>query len=116
MSLRWTGAGAGRTPEALRVNDEPALQRLFYSLSDESTYRSFLMNKKQHPHEEMQRLVDLDYDEAMALVACAPSTGDIVAMSRYDVDLATGLAEIAFVVRDDWQGLQTASNSKGNVG
>jgi GNAT superfamily N-acetyltransferase len=50
----------------------------------------------------MQELVDLDYDSNMALVACL-ETGDVVAMARYDVDPATRYAEIAFVVRDDWQ-------------
>jgi RimJ/RimL family protein N-acetyltransferase len=51
----------------------------------------------------MQQLVDLDYEQNMALVVCLPETGDLVAMCRYDVDPATRLADIAFVVRDDWQ-------------
>ncbi len=88
----------------VRMTDEDALQRLLYELSDESTYRRFLSHKHQHPHEEMQKLVDLDYDQSMALVACQPDDGAIVGLARYDVDPATQLAEIAFVVRDDWQG------------
>jgi GNAT superfamily N-acetyltransferase len=42
----------------------------------------------------------------MALVVCVPDAAgeDIVAMARYDVTLATNLADIAFVVRDEWQG------------
>lgn len=87
----------------VRMTDEEALQRLFYELSDESTYRRFLSYKRAHPHEEMQKLVDLDYERSMALVACQPHDGGIIGMSRYDVDPATHLAEIAFVVRDDWQ-------------
>jgi acyl-CoA hydrolase/GNAT superfamily N-acetyltransferase len=88
----------------VRISDEEALQRLFYELSDESTYRRFLTYKRAHPHEEMQRLVDLDYEQSVALVACRADDGAIVGMSRYDLDPATHLAEIAFVVRDDWQG------------
>lgn len=87
----------------VRITDEEALQRLFYELSDESTYKRFLHYKRAHHHEEMQALVDLDYEASMALVACLPDDGAIVGMSRYDVDPATRLAEIAFVVRDDWQ-------------
>ena len=62
-------------------------------------------SRRATPHEEMHDLVDLDYTSNFALVVCdesGPAT-DIVAMARYDVDPATGLADIAFVVRDDWQ-------------
>jgi acyl-CoA hydrolase/GNAT superfamily N-acetyltransferase len=88
-----------------RVTDEEALQDLFYRLSDESTYQRFLHFKRAHPHEEMRELVDLDYEHNMALVVCDVSgTGsEIVAMARYDVDPATRYADIAFVVRDEWQ-------------
>lgn len=90
----------------VRISDEGELQDLFYRLSDESTYRRFMAFKRTHPHEEMQRLVDLDYEHAVALVACLPGEGEseILAMCRYDVDPATRLADIAFVVRDEWQG------------
>jgi acyl-CoA hydrolase/ribosomal protein S18 acetylase RimI-like enzyme len=90
----------------VRLTDEEPLQDIFYRLSDESTYRRFMAPKKVHPHKEMQRLVDLDYEQSMALVASV-SDGEeetILAMTRYDVDPATRLADIAFVVRDEWQG------------
>jgi len=88
----------------LRISDEEELQDLFYRLSRESIYRRFLAFKQEHPHAEMQKLVDLDYDSSMAVVACPTSEpGTIVGMGRYDVDASTRLAEIAFVVRDEWQ-------------
>jgi len=87
----------------VRMTDEDALQRLFYELSDESTYKRFLAHKSVHPHEEIQELVDSDYESSMGLVVCEPERGDIIGMARYDVDPATKLAEIAFVVHDDWQ-------------
>jgi len=87
-----------------RMSDEKALQDLLYGLSDESTYFRFLGHKKLHPHGEMQKMVQLDVTSCAALVACPPNddTGLIVGMARYDVDPATGLADIAFVVRDEW--------------
>ncbi|HKQ61230.1 MAG TPA: GNAT family N-acetyltransferase [Candidatus Polarisedimenticolaceae bacterium] len=90
----------------VRLSDEEPLRDLFYRLSDESTYRRFMAYRKRHPHEEMQRLVDLDYEQSMALVVCTQEDGveSILAMSRYDVDPATRLADVAFVVRDAWQG------------
>lgn len=88
----------------VRLSDEDALKRFLHELSDESRYRRFLGHRQSHPHEEMQQLVDSDYDLNMGLVVSEPEQGDIIGMSRYDVDPATRLAEIAFVVRDDWQG------------
>ncbi|WP_338869540.1 GNAT family N-acetyltransferase [Myxococcus stipitatus] len=87
-----------------RITDERALQELMYGLSSESCYRRFLGLKKTHPHEEMQHLVDLDYEHNLALVACSLDTEEVVGVVRYDVDPATRLADVAFVVRDDWQG------------
>jgi acyl-CoA hydrolase/GNAT superfamily N-acetyltransferase len=90
----------------VRLSDERPLQELFYRLSDESTYRRFMAYKRRHPHEDMQALVDLDYDQNMALLAEVPEADrrEIAAMVRYDVDPETRLADIAFVVRDEWQG------------
>lgn len=95
--------GASVLVRPLVMTDEESLQRLFYELSDESIYRRFFCFRRAHPHEEMQRMVDLDYEQSMGLVACEPERGEPIAMARYDVDPATRLAEIAFVVRDDWQ-------------
>jgi GNAT superfamily N-acetyltransferase len=96
--------GAEVLVRPVRMTDEEPLQRLFYELSNDSTYRRFMSHHRVHPHEEMQELVNLDYENNMGLVVCAPDRDDeIIAMARYDVDPATRLAEIAFVVRDDWQ-------------
>lgn len=89
----------------VQLTDEPRLQAMFYRLSDESTYRRFLCHKRTHSHEEMQRLVDVDYEASVALlVVSAEEPEEILGMARYDVDPATGLADIAFVVRDECQG------------
>jgi acyl-CoA hydrolase len=90
----------------VRITDEEQLQKLFYELSDESTYRRFMAHKAIHPHGEIQKLVDLDYEQNMALLVTRELEGreEILAMARYDVDPATHLADIAFVVRDEWQG------------
>jgi len=88
----------------VRITDEEPLKGLFYGLSDESTYKRFMAFKKSHPHEEMQKLVDLDYDQSMALIVQTGSGVDTetIGMARYDADLATRLCDIAFAVRDDW--------------
>lgn len=88
----------------VRMSDVEALQRLFYELSDESTYKRFMAHRRVHSQEEMQELADSDYEQNMGLVVCEPERGEIVAMARYDVDPATKIAEISFVVLDAWQG------------
>ncbi len=85
------------------LSDEKALQDLLYRLSDESVYRRFLCHKRTHPSEEIRELVDLDYEQNMGLVVCLPDTEEVIGMARYDLDPATRLGDIAFVVRDDWQ-------------
>lgn len=89
----------------VRLTDADTLQDLFYRLSDESTYKRFMGHKKVHSHSEIQRLVDVDYHDSMALVVCTENDGndELVGMVRYDVDPAGRLADIAFVVRDEWQ-------------
>jgi acyl-CoA hydrolase/GNAT superfamily N-acetyltransferase len=95
--------GAQVLVRPIRMSDEEPLQRLLYELSDESRYLRFMCHKSGHTHQEMQKLVDADFSASMALVVCEPVSGDLVATARYDVEPDTGFADIAFVVRDDWQ-------------
>ncbi len=88
------------------VTDEGPLQAFFYGLSEDTVYRRFFGAKHTFAHAEMQKLVDLDDEQNLALVA-ATREGDaeaIVGVAVYAADPADGLAEAAFVVRDDWQG------------
>ncbi|HEU4536441.1 MAG TPA: GNAT family N-acetyltransferase, partial [Polyangiaceae bacterium] len=112
-SYPYSEAQAARLPggdEVLvrpaRLADEGPLQAFFYRLSEDSVYRRFFGAKQAFSHAEMQALVDLDYEKNLALVACAPEgEGEaVVGVAVYEADPATGLADVAFVVRDDWQG------------
>jgi GNAT superfamily N-acetyltransferase len=91
---------------SLRMADEDVLKDLFYRLSSESTYQRFMTHKKRHPHEEMLDLVDVDYENSMALVVTreGDETSELIAMARYDLDPATHLGDVALVVLDAWQG------------
>lgn len=86
------------------VTDEGPIQDFFYRLSDESVYRRFFGAKNTFSHAEMQKLVDLDDEKNMALVACEGENEAIVGVAVYEVDPATELGDVAFVVRDDRQG------------
>ena len=96
--------GATVVVQPIRVQDEAALQDLLYRLSDESIRQRFFGLRVRHPHEVVQRLVDVDLRKDLALVVRSQSDDAVIAMARWDLDLATNLADVAFVVRDDWQG------------
>lgn len=91
----------------IRITDEAKLSDFFYSLSDDTIYKRWMHRLKQMPHKDLLFYLDVDYDERMALVAEATEPGresEIVAVGRYVTDPKTSYAEVAFVVRDAWQG------------
>jgi acyl-CoA hydrolase/RimJ/RimL family protein N-acetyltransferase len=90
----------------LKMTDEPALRDTFYSLSEESVYHRFFRHLPAMPHARLQAFMRTDYEHTMALVATPENAEDqpILAVARYDLDRRTNLAEVAFVVRDEWQG------------
>ena len=108
-----TKSGKRLTLRPLRVDDEDKLHDLFYALSEDTVYRRWLRVVKRMPHHDLLGDLDLDYDQRMAFVVeHRPGEGEpeIVALARYATDRATGYADVAFVVRDDWQneGIGTA--------
>lgn len=91
----------------LRVTDETKMTDLFYRLSDETVYRRWMTALKRMPHRSVLYYVDVDYDTKMALLLETKVEGresEIVGIARYHLDRATNFGEVAFVVRDDWQG------------
>jgi len=90
----------------VKPTDEKMQREFFYSLSDETVYYRFFNIVKTMPHEKIQPLVNIDYREEMAIVGLTGKTEmeDMVAIGRYKLDPADNLAEVAFLVRDDWQG------------
>lgn len=103
QSVEKSRDGVDIVVRPVRMSDVEALQDMFYSLSDESARQRFMAHRNAYPNAEMQQLVDADYVETLALVACDPRTGELIAMARYDMDPATRFGDVAFAVRDNWQ-------------
>jgi acyl-CoA hydrolase/GNAT superfamily N-acetyltransferase len=92
----------------MQIADEPKVTALFYSLSKTTVYRRWMSFLKQIPESERVRGFELDYTKNMALLVETVETAkesEIVATARYHTDPATNFADVAFVVRDDWQRL-----------
>ncbi len=91
----------------IRPTDEVSLQEFFYSHSEETVYNRYFRPVRAMPHTTAQGLVNLDYDRNMALVAVTGPIGRerIIGVGRYIRDKDGDLAEVAFTVHEDYQGL-----------
>ncbi len=90
----------------VRLSDEPKIRDLFFSLSEESIHQRFFHALRSLPHESLQEYLCIDYAADMVLIA-APGKADedaIIAVGHYQLDRRTNLAEVAFIVREQWQG------------
>ena len=85
----------------IRTDDVARLERLFYRLSPESVYRRFFTLYTTPPCGALRRLVDLDHDTRDAIVAEVDD--EVVGVGRYAA-VGPGVAEVAVLVEDAWQG------------
>jgi acyl-CoA hydrolase/GNAT superfamily N-acetyltransferase len=90
-----------------RTSDTRAMQDLFYRLSEEDRETRFLHKLSSLTDSAAQHLCSVDYEEEMAFAAVVgPAAHErIVGASFYYLSPATGLAEVAFMIDPDWQGL-----------
>jgi acyl-CoA hydrolase/GNAT superfamily N-acetyltransferase len=90
----------------IKPTDEPLMQDLFYSLSKESIYYRFFSSISAMSHAHVQRYTTIDYQQELAIVGVVQEEGEqeeIIAVGRYAVEPGTDMAEVALLVRDDWQ-------------
>lgn len=89
----------------MHPTDEPGVKDLFYALSQETIYYRFMSRIRQLPKKEIKNFVYINHRSDVAIVAAIPEAhGDeIIGIGRYYLDEKTNQAEIAFVVRDNWQ-------------
>jgi RimJ/RimL family protein N-acetyltransferase len=104
-TYRTTKSGLEIFLRPVKISDEPLLKDLFYALSDNSMYRRFISRRKDMPHERLQEFVIIDYGKEVTILATVKQEEKevIVGLGQYAIDPNTHSAEIAFVVRDDYQ-------------
>jgi len=90
----------------LRPFDEKAIQDFFYSHSPQTIYSRYLRNVESLPHEEALLRVSVDYNKDMAVAGFdSPAPyGKMVCIGRYTRG-EDGTAEVAVVVKEDYQGI-----------
>jgi acyl-CoA hydrolase/RimJ/RimL family protein N-acetyltransferase len=104
-SYRTTSADFSVLLRPVKISDEPLLKDFFYSLSDQSLFRRFISVRKDMPHERLQEFVIIDHTKEMVILATVrdEETEKAVAIGQYGINGETHAAEVALVVRDDYQ-------------
>ncbi len=89
----------------VRPSDERLLRGFFYALSEQSLYYRFFRVPRAMPPELVRRSERIDYTGELTLVGLLYEghRPQVVAVSRYVVDPATRVADVALLVRDDYQ-------------
>jgi acyl-CoA hydrolase/GNAT superfamily N-acetyltransferase len=101
----------------LLPSDEFAFRNFFYSLQEKTIYFRFFYKMKLFSHEVVQKQwASVDYRKNMSIIGLVQKGGhqEIMAIGSYAMaDEAT--AEVAFVVREDYQGKGVASYLLGEL-
>ncbi|BBO81368.1 hypothetical protein DSCO28_19340 [Desulfosarcina ovata subsp. sediminis] len=105
----------GKTVEfrPLLPSDEFAYRNFFYSLQEKTIYFRFFYKMKLFSHEVVQKQwASVDYHKNMSMIGQVRIGGhqEIIAIGSYaDEGKGSSSAEVAFVVREDFQGMGIAS-------
>ncbi|MFX1520536.1 MAG: GNAT family N-acetyltransferase [Promethearchaeota archaeon] len=104
-TYRTTKTGLEVLLRPVKISDEPLLKDFFYSLTDKSLYRRFSSARTDMPHERLQEFVIIDYTKEMVIMAVKEheEKEEILGLGQYGINEGTRTAEIAFVVKDDYQ-------------
>ncbi len=103
--------GKSMSVRPLLPADEFAFRNFFYSLREETIYYRFFRKISIFSHEMVQRQwASVDYRKNMSLIGMVRNKGhkEIMAIGSY-VSTEDNYAEVAFVVREDFQGSGVAS-------
>ncbi len=89
----------------IKPEDEPLMEELFYTFSEQTVRNRFFHYKKDISHEELARYCQIDYDREIALVASIEDNAreKIIGVSRLTIMPSGQSAELAVVVGDPWQ-------------
>ncbi len=89
----------------MHPTDEARIRDLFHSLSKQTMYYRFMSGAARLPQRQVRDFVYIDYREEMAIVGTIPEASgeEVIAVGRYYLNPGTNHAEVAFIVRDQWQ-------------
>ena len=106
-TYRTTKSGLELFLRPVKISDEPLLKEFFHHVSDESLYRRFMSVLKSLPHQRLQQFAVIDYTRDMVILAILKgdeAREEVVGIGQYSINEGTHTADVAFAVRDDYQG------------
>ena len=91
----------------VKPTDERLIQELHYSLDEKDRYYRFFTPVQDFRHKKIQPMVNIDYTTDMILVGEIKDKGEskIIALGAFFKTIKPTLAELSFVVHEDWRGL-----------
>jgi acyl-CoA hydrolase/RimJ/RimL family protein N-acetyltransferase len=89
-----------------KASDAELIQELFYSLSAKDVYTRFFTNLRSLSASRAQHLCSVGYRDEMAFLAVVGEREreTAVGSASYYLNPTTNLADVAYMVRPDWQG------------
>ena len=97
--------GRTLTLRPIRADDDEKLLAFHYRLSADSIYCRYFSFHAELSSDEVHHLTHVDYGTRLALVVEDGDGDGLVGVARYERYPATSTAEVAFLVRDDYQHL-----------
>jgi len=93
------------------LTDEPLIKDLLYDLSRETLYYRFMSRMKWVPRKQIKEFVYIDHRNEVSIVGTVPEAHgeEIISLGGYYLDQHTNRAEVAFIVKDEWQNLGIGS-------
>jgi acyl-CoA hydrolase len=95
----------------IKPSDEEGMRHLFYRFSEETHYARYFHSIRSMPHAKMQEYVNVDWSRDMSIVGLVGEEGQgrIIAEGRYLRIPGSSLAELVFVVDEEFQGRGVAT-------
>ncbi len=103
---RTTKAGLRIFLRPIKIDDESIIKNFFYSISNQNLYRRFLTVYKNMPHERLQECYwKTCYGQEVVILAIIEDDirQIVVGIGQYGISKNIMTAELAIVVRDDYQ-------------
>jgi acyl-CoA hydrolase/GNAT superfamily N-acetyltransferase len=106
-TLKTTRSGLNILLRPVKIGDEPLMKDFFYALSNDSMYRRFMSARMDMPHERLQEFGVVDYAIRMMILAIVEgdSRETIAAIGQYEIYEKMHTAEVALVVKDEYQNM-----------
>lgn len=106
-TFRTTRGGLHLLLRPVKIGDEPLMKDFFYALSNDSMYRRFMSARMDMPHERLQEFGIVDYSDRMMILAIVEgdSKETIAAIGQYEINDKMHTAEVALVVKDEYQNM-----------